>query len=265
MVNRDLVLMVVWIYRNRFQAAPASPHKGGFILHNSWRSGGHSPEYLFGNRSEENEAVICPNHAAPVNWIPATFECVRNASVAGRLNGPVICESEKPIERVRGKGRTAGGDLLYCHHRLCNNSQRLFVLERIGDETNVKFTPEGLAEVGLIVINNGSPPFTIERATFRGLPFWALSQVFAPWNQTENDRLNCGYWMMPYDTLETMQRINWDLLDNFRVVDIEIEFTDTSYALHPNASDYDLNYLNSSTKPRGRREFNGPIPFDLIY
>jgi hypothetical protein len=255
-----------WIYRNRFQSAPAAAHKGGFILHNSWRTGGHSAEYFFGNQSEENEAVICPNVVAPVNWIPAEFGCVANESAANRITSFLNCSSDLP--RIRGNGRTAGADLLYCNHDACNRSaQRLYVLERVGRDANVKFTTSGTAEVGLITIENASLPYTVGRTTIKGVPFWALSQLFRPLNASvqANDKDNCGYWMLPYDTLENMQRINWDLLDNFRVVDLEIEFTQTSYALHPNASDYDLTYLNTSTKPRNKARFNGPVPFDRIY
>jgi hypothetical protein len=141
------------------------------------------------------------------------------------------------------------------------------VLERVGRDVNVNFTASGVAEVGLITIENASVPYTVGRTTISGVPFWALSQLFAPVNDTfvKNDPDNCGYWMLPYDTLENMQRINWDLLDNFRVVDMDIKFTESSYALHPNSSDYDLTYLTRSTKSRNKAEFNGPIPFDRIY
>jgi hypothetical protein len=76
-----------WLYRNRFQAPENSAQmKGGFILHNSWRSEGHSVKYLAGLESEENEAVKCPNHKTPLNWIPATLKCVQEQAEAGKIN-----------------------------------------------------------------------------------------------------------------------------------------------------------------------------------
>jgi hypothetical protein len=122
-----------------------------------------------------------------------------------------------------------------------------------------------LADVTFITIANRTTTPVVGTASLKSLPFWALSQVFRPLTVVPNDPDNCGYWMIPYETLENMQRINWDLLDNFRVVDLDIEFTETSYALHPNASHYDLRYLQNSTKPRNKPHFNGPVPFDLIY
>jgi hypothetical protein len=255
-----------WLYRNRFQSAQvSSQHKGGFILHNSWRSGGHSVEYLYGSQSEENEAVICPNHVAPANWIPASFDCVRESAGNRTINNSLAnCSAD--LERVRRHGRTRGADLLYCKSNDCNRSL-LYVLERVGSDVNAKFTASGLAEVSLITIDNVT--WEVGRTTVRNLSFHALSEYFEPITATfvPNDPDNCGYWIFPYDALENIVRINWDLLDNFRVVDLEIEFEGTSYELHPNATEggADFSYLRRSTKLRNRPHFDGPLPFDLIY
>jgi hypothetical protein len=240
--------------------------KGGFILHNSWRAGGHSVEYLYGDQSEENEATICPNHAAPVNWIPATYECVVAEAAAGRIaNGSVNCSAYSPeIQRIRGRGIAKNADVLYCHSDDCDRNLT-YVLERAGSDVNHTFTASGLAEVQLITVDNRTAPPTVARRSVRGLPFWALSQLLAPVKLVPNDQNNCGYWVLPYETLENMQRINWDLLDNFRVVDLEIEFNESSYVRHPASWDFNTLELNGSTFARNKAKFDGPLPFDLIY
>jgi hypothetical protein len=259
-----------WLYRNRFQFPQvSSQHKGGFILHNSWRAGGHSVEYLYGSQSEENEAIICPNHVSPLNWIPATYECVAQAVANGTLtNTSLPCSAD--LERVRGKNRTKGADLLRCQSAACNASRPLwYVLERVSGyegQINPKFTASGLADVTFLTIDHSDPAnYQVGRATIKSLPFHSLSSYFAPLTLVPNDPENCGYWMMPYDTLNNMVRINWDLLDNFRVVDLEIEFTGTSYALHPNTTAPVAAFLRNATRTRHRPKFDGPLPFDLIY
>jgi hypothetical protein len=155
--------------------------------------------------------------------------------------------------------------LYYCPNGGACDQSRLYVLERVGHDVNAKFTPSGLAEVSFITLEKSGNDWVVNRTTVKDLPFWALSQFFAPVTPVANDPDNCGYWMLPYDALDNLQRIHWGLLDNFRVVDLEIEFTETSYALHPNATDFNLTLLKNSTKPRNRQSFNGPLPFDLIY
>jgi hypothetical protein len=254
-----------WIYKNRFQSSATSAQlKGGFVLHNSWRSNGHSVRYWMGLESEENEAVICPNHAMATNWIPATLECVQAQAASGAINHYLNCSSG--IERVRGRGRTNGSDLLYCQSTHCNSSL-LYVLERQDDDVHADFLPSGLANVRLITIDNSTTPYTIGQTTVAQVPFWALSKWFAPIDEAfvPNEPDSCGYWMFPYETVDNMLRIQWDLLDNFRVVDIEVEFENSSYAKHMDSARYNRSLLQSSTKRINRTKFDGPLPYQYIY
>jgi hypothetical protein len=128
-----------WVYKNRFQSRQTTAQlKGGLILHNSWRAGGHSVDYLYGDQSEENEAVICPNHVAPVNWIPATFECVREQVAARNIVNGTVKNCSADLQRIRGKGITTGADLLYCDNDACDRNL-LYVLERVGWDLNHTF------------------------------------------------------------------------------------------------------------------------------
>jgi hypothetical protein len=138
----------------------------------------------------------------------------------------------------------------------------LYVLERQAD-----FLPSGLANVRLITIDNTTRPYTIGQTAVEQVPFWALSQWFAPINETyiPNEADSCGYWMFPYETMENIIRIQWDLLDNFRVVDIEVEFENSSYARHAASGPYNRSLLLSSTKRINSTKFDGPLPYQYIY
>jgi hypothetical protein len=257
-----------WVYRNRFQTAEASAQlKGGFILHNSWRETGHSVDYLLGNQSEENEAVICPNHVAPMNWIPV-FEHEINWLIGNHTRFTNLSSCSADIKHVRGKGLNKGADLLYGKVPPLNGTNIRYALARdagTGD-IDVKFLPSGLARVGLFEITMANE-YTYMRIYISELPFWALSQLFAPVPETlvPNEADSCGYWMLPYLAIENMQRINWDLLDNFRVVDIEVEFAPQSYIRHADSRAFNTTLLKASTFRKHPTKFDGPLPYQYIY
>lgn len=190
-----------WVYRGRFQSRETHAQlRGGFILHNSWRAGGHSPEYFLGKQSEENEAVICPNHSAPENWVPATFQCVLEAAGNRTIRNFLNCSQD--IKRISGYGRTNGSDLLECHYKGCDHNL-LYALERVSPEpdrenrtarpdANVNFTASGLSEIGLIVINTSVDPYEVSRVVVKSLPFWALDQYLRPITLVPNDKELAG-------------------------------------------------------------------------
>lgn len=255
-----------WLFRNRFQTPEMTAQmKGGLILHNSWRGEGHSVKYLMGLESEENENVRCPNHLSPMNWIPAELKCVEEQAQAGKIDHKLDCSGD--LKRVRGKGITNGADLLYCKNAAHCDTSKMYVLERFGNDVNVKPTATGLHQIGVIEIDNTTNPYTVRRMDIVDAPFWAMSQYFAPITETfvPNNEDECGYWMLPYQTLENMQRLNWDLLDNFRVFDIEVEFAEHSYAKSEKSKSYNTTLLQQSTKERKPIDFDGPIPYQYIY
>jgi hypothetical protein len=257
-----------WLYRNRCEAKETTATmKGGFILHNSWRGDGHSVPYLMGLRSEEQEAVTCPNHLSSGSWVPADYDCVLKAVNSGLTNESVLeCAS---VKRIRGRGQTKGADMLRCKGgKLCDTSL-VYVIE--GDKSgaaNVSLLSSGLNQIGLLAINFAAK--TVERVSLKELPYWALASAFAPLNSTAapwvaNEWDSCGYWMLPYQTMENMNRINWDLLDNFRVFDFEVEFENRSYLNHPDSKAYNTELLKKSTRTIKKTQFDGPIPFDMVY
>jgi hypothetical protein len=246
-----------WQYKNRF-GVPASVAnlKGAFILHNSWGSPGHSIEFLMGQRTLENEEATCTNHRDPLNWIPGSFETLRNVSGNYTL-------VSTDIKRIRRHGRTQHADLLNCtdSSSLVCRYGHLYVMGRAGNDANTTALSNGLYRTQFIDVTDPTNITAIDVL----YPFWGLTKIFSVQNFVQNDFHDCGFYAFPYQTMEALRRRNWDLFDNFKVSDIEIEFTNASYARAPEAAGKDLKYLQNSTYTIPPVTFDGPIPFDLIY
>lgn len=227
---------------------------GGLIVHNSWRSGGHSVEYWMNEISEENENVICPNHEVSLNWIPAFYD---NLS----LSPLDPSKWSHDIQRIRGKGISSFPDLLQPTEHSSFDPNDTFVLERFGGDSWVEHLSNGLDRTHLIQIH---PNGNYLRIVINDYPFWRLGFLLTPIKIIPNDEFSCGTWIIPYEALTSMLRLNWDLLDNFRVWDFEVKFTDQSYLTQvPKSKDH--SYLESSTKVIETVSFDGPLPYKYIY
>lgn len=251
-----------WVYKSRIVSEQSMNElRGGFIIHNSWRAPGHSVEYLMGRRSEENEAVICPNHLNPMNWIPATEECIRENK--GNVKN---CGHEYKF--VRGHGLTKHTDLLHCIDSTRCDQNRHYVLGQLPNRNDVDAQPlfNGLDKVKLISWpkDQEATEDNIEVKYVDYYPFWALKLMLEPDEVVENDPLQCGYWMYPYDTTTLVNRKTWSLIDTFHVTDIEFEFSDSSY-LANQVPGYDYKLLKDSTHNFTRTEFDGPLPYQYVY
>jgi hypothetical protein len=246
-----------WVYHNRKGSERGlATIRGGFIMHNSWSEPGHSVDFLMGRLSEENEAVQCPNHLSPVNWIPARADCLRNHD-----GNASACGTNFP--RVRGKGLTKQTDVLVCTNmRYCNVSRK-YALAELDNDVDAQPLFNGVDRVHLISWTSGDD-VTDEFIDY--LPFFALRMILQPANLTENAPGLCGYWMYPYHAVELVNRVEWSLLDTFHVSDIVFEFTNESYArsgfVAP-GKNYTL--LKESTYQYNRIPFGGPLPYDYVY
>ena len=248
-----------WVYRSRHATTKSLANiKGAFLFHNSWRSNGHSVEYLMGRQSEENEAVICPNHRSSSNWIPTNLQCIKD-------NHFDISKCGTKYLRVRGSSVTKNADLLKCKNSKYCDLNRTYVLSESklspGD-VNVRHLFTGLDSIELI---SWSKDLDIKTEYFEYLPFYALNLAFEPINLIENHPDLCGYWMCPYDTIDMVNRIEWEFLDHFHTVDIEFEFTDSSYQRGSYNKDLNYTLLNISTKKYNKINFNGPLPYKIVY
>ena len=249
-----------WRYNNRL-ASPKSLQgsRGCFILHNSWRADGHSISYLMGERTIENEQTSCPNHRASESWIPATLQCIKD-------NKNNITNCSQDIKRIRGHGLTNGPDLLKCidstgfHCQPSDNYK--YVLGSISSSVNAVELPNGLYKVEIIRWKDDVEPESIFIDT---VPFWALTSYFTPVTVLENNPNECGFYALPYSTVENMIRRSWDLFDNFKASDIEVEFLPSSYIRSKESKNYNTKYLSDSTLLVNETKFDGPIPFDLVY
>jgi hypothetical protein len=249
-----------WVYRSRRESFRTLGNvRGAFIVHNSWRSPGHSVDYYMGLRSEENDAVICPNHGSSTNWIPATFDCITNHSGDWTKCGT-------GIQRIRGKGLTSHADLLKCTNADYCNVSKNYVIESRPIGTDVYAEPlfSGFDLVHVISWTPGQNDYAREQFDF--LPFYMLGSIFVPDPATfvPNDETLCGYWSVPYYALEMSQKKNWNLLDNFHAVDIEFEFENKSYA-KSGTSGQDYSLIKSSTHTFTDITFDGPLPYRFVY
>lgn len=253
-----------WVYKSRIVSEKSMTElRGGFIIHNSWRAPGHSVEYLMGRRSEENEAVICPNHLNPMNWIPATEKCIVD-------NKGDVTQCGKEYKFVRGHGITQNTDLLHCidtSGQYCDQN-RNYVLGQLPNRNDVDAQPlfNGLDKVKLISWpkDQEATSENIEVKYVDYYPFWAMKLMLEPVNVVENDPLQCGYWMYPYETTTLVNKKTWSLIDTFHVTDIEFEFSDSSY-LANKVSGKDYTLLEKSTHNFTRTEFDGPLPYQYVY
>ena len=251
-----------WIYRSRHVTDKSLANlKGGFVLHNSWRSPGHSVEYLMGRRSEENEAVICPNHNLSSNWIPATLDCMIK-------NKGDHTQCGKSFKLVRGQSVAKHTDLLICQNPTYCDPKKHYVLAQSNgtSKSDIDTTPlfNGLDRVRFITWTNEND---IKTEFFDLYPFHYLHSIFRPDDKTfiSNHQDMCGYYMMPYDSLNMMNKKTWSNLDNFHVADINFEFTPSSYINGPNSNKFDLTYLKKSTKQFTELPLNGPLPYNYVY
>ena len=257
-----------WRYNNRFTTDNSVQNsKGCFILHNSWGSGGHSIEYLMGRRTVENEMTQCPNVLGPESWIPATIDCITQ-------NNKDVTKCSNDIERVRGKGFANHADLLNCSHVFAGAAtdfptcqfNHSYVLKRKADDTIDTYElPNGLHSTGFITWSEEDP--TPKEVRIETVPYWALNRYLKPVDAAKypNNDQECGFYALPYQMVENMRRRAYDLFDNFKVSDIEIEFDEHSYARSPESWKYDTKYLNASTYKQHDTVFDGALPFDLVY
>lgn len=227
---------------------------GAFILHNSWGpTPGHSIDFLVGKRTLENEEVMCPNHGNPLNWIPANYDQM--------IATKDYKQCGTDIKRIRGRGITAHSDLLNCTSSICGVGNKYLMLGNSDAETIS--LPNGLHRTKFMNVTDLN---NIQNVSIT-YPFWALYQILKPVDEdfVQNDPFDCGFYALPYTTLDAYNRRGWNLFDNFKVSDIEIEFAPSSYARAPESNGKDLSYLNASTYTIPEVELDGPIPFDAIY
>jgi len=249
-----------WVYNNRISGPKTlEAAKGCFILHNSWRADGHSISYLMGQRTLENEQTSCPNHKSPETWIPATLECIKE-------NVGDISLCSKDIKRVRGHGLTNGPDLLKCidasNASCVPQDNYRYVLLRSGSDVDAQELPNGLHKISVIRWKEGHEPEVI---SLNRLPFWAIGSILTPVTPVDNNPNECGFYALPYQTVENMIRRSWDLFDNFKASDIEVEFEPSSYLRAQESKSFNTQWLESSTYNVTIPEFDGPIPFKLVY
>jgi hypothetical protein len=142
--------------------------------------------------------------------------------------------------------------------KYCTKDQR-YVIGRAGNDVNTTALDNGMYRTQFIDVATAAS-IDVE------YPFWALARLFIVEDEwVSNDWHDCGYYAFPYPTLEAITRRSWDLFDNFKVSDIQVEFTSGSFARATQEKGKNLTLLLKSTFVVDPPTFDGPIPFNLIY
>ena len=172
---------------------------------------------------------------------------------------------------VRGKGLATHTDLLGCKNaKYCNTSRYYALLQDPTGALESWSEPlySGFDITHLVSWNKyakGEDDLEIMNETSDFFPFQMLYTAFYPINFVPNDPDNCGYWLIPYKTVEMVNKNNWQLLDTYYVVDMEFEFTDSSYERSDLSKKYNTTLLHQSTYKFIKPNFDGPLPYDYVY
>ena len=248
-----------WVHKNRKISTRELPTmKGGFISHNSWRENGHSVDYYMGRRSEENEAVICPNHNLSSTWIPTTLDCIQN-------NKGDVTKCGSDFQRVRGKGMANHTDLLGCKNSKYCDPERYYALLQKPETSESWSEPlfSGFDQTHVVSWNKDGSDVREEKYDY--FPFSMLHNMFYPIDYVPNDPDNCGYWIIPYGTIDMVCDNTWDLLDTFYMVDLKVEFPDSAYARSSASKSFNTTLLQQSTYNFTKVDFDGPLPYKFVY
>ena len=231
--------------------------RGAFILHSSFGAYGHSYDFLMGNRTLENEELVCPNHRSPETWIPAEFDCV-----VGNKTDISVC-SEDTV-RILGNGTISGAQLLECYNdgaSVCLKDHFYALEKEYGIDLSY-VQDNGLYSIPVIEWTDDTEPV---RRTIKNIPYWALSRYLRPVDIVENNKYDCGYTALPYKTLRYLERQTWDFLTSPKATSIAVTFDQGSCPLNNINGTTNYSLISNSTHTIPEVFLDGPIPFYVAY
>ena len=210
---------------------------GGFVVKNSWGDRGHSVEYLMGNITEDQEAVICPNKDDVFRWVPATLSCIRES------NDPSKCTTGVRLQRE--KSRVTHADTLVCVNAThCTKGQR-YVLIGEREDTILPSMTWSTNGVPLATVYNLD---TKTEILMESLPLQHLYYAFQLENPPKNRDGKCAYTFFSYDTISDELTLGLNPAGAmFSVEGLLIRFTDESFA-GSKTRGRNYNYILNSTK-----------------
>ena len=183
-------------------------NKGSFIIRGSWGSSGHSYEYLNGLINKEIEDLICPNIQDPLNWIPASKDCILTDF------NPDLC-------LIQNKKKST--ELICINSLYCNLSKRYVLLKNeLNNNPLIKFNEFNVPYGVLLEFTNFEE--NLNEISFLNLPFNYLYKIFQPLNFIENNPFKCGYNTISYDLLNQINFNSNKFFNNYEIINFNINW-----------------------------------------
>jgi len=212
---------------------------GGFIVKNSWGNRGHSYEYLYGDITDDQEDMLCPNKEDVFKWIPITFEC------ANRTRSITQCSQD--IKQYRGNKIAKSGDELICINAThCDENSTYALLRESEKSVNplISWSDEGVPLATLIKMHPIPETKLITTLPIQHLYYAVRLKTFG---EIENDP-RCGYVFVSYDVIEDTLRMRDGYKHGvFSVAGMRVEWDDSSYYQSGSSGNY-TNIINSMEK-----------------
>ncbi|KAI5524919.1 papain family cysteine protease domain containing protein family [Trichomonas vaginalis G3] len=193
----------------------APPTKGAFIFKGTWGSTGHSREYLSGIIPRNIENALCPNSYDPLNFIPASLQCV--AENGGDLSK---CSTDM--------SSTGATQLVCVDPNFCNEDESYFVTRNSDLSKSASIYTENNIVYPIIRSIKGSVVSSMQFP----VPFSHLHKVFAPKSPIPNNEAFCGHVAISYRVIEELQRLSNPYSESIRAISLEVNFYNESYAAY---------------------------------
>jgi len=214
---------------------------GGFILRNSWGFRAHTLEYLAGNITSDQDAVLCPNADDTMRWIPASLSCLKKID----YNPDLLSQCSTDAAIVRGDKVIRHADLLVCHNETVKHC-------RVGDRyVLLRENEEGSPTAAIDWSEYGVPmgrAYNLDQhriETFEDLPIQHLYFALKLVDQPRKNSKQCGFFFLPFETLEDLQRSSTGLTGpRWSARGLNVEFESSSFV--GNSPSYNYSWIKNS-------------------
>ena len=186
--------------------------KGGFIVKGLFSEIGHSIPFLASDVSSADDVFYCRNSFDALTW---------NSIGAHKTNRSDISDS----------------DILICiNESLCSPNAEYALIHTSFDHNPIFFEEQenGIPSVKLAKFENGEAVLI----DFNALPLHMLHRAFRPKQVDVNDDSVCGYWFIPYDLIEQLDRTGNDVFNRIVAMSLNISWSEDSFAGQSDAPKY---------------------------
>jgi len=229
--------------------------QGGWIIRNSWEDGfglshgapirgSRSLDWFAQRHSDVDESTVCPNSRDPRQWYPcASLDKCRAAETV------LFAKTARKVLRLKCM------DTGFYSANLCEKGEDLYLKDQNGMGVGLKEWGGMLSVACFIRAASGDefcmPPMPVDDLGTAVEPH--------PAEEVPNRKDLCGFYFVPYETLETMEAG----LGGVWVSDLDIEWSAASYLKNehlPAARGKDYSLLKANLHQMQPASFSGPLP-----